>query len=434
MIIKSEKLLSSREVLTGSKYVSAVRAGSFTVFIGIYNARPFLAKLLEDLEAQTVENFPLIVVDNHSTDGSWNEIQSWPAGIRSRAKLIRNPINLGGIGSLALNSNEVESDWFITLHQDDNYMSNHLDVLSNGISQAGEQDIVIFSDMGTQDFDGIKRATTIRQSWVADLTNAQSTFRANLLQQTATWPSAAFRKNAFVSITFPWHSSTFNDAEITLLQSPKGKFKFIPRQTMLYRMNPQSESHDLNSRERVLGPFAALCRVMASDSFFTLCAGLAESERSNFANAVLEGIDIRLGESSFSEIVKMVASETMGMAWDYSETISRDQLIRTYKLADASRTIKLLGELGAFFADSESSTDQLRVSKLTDAQAELVRFLDQATPASKTPGREAQKAVLAVIAKILPLQIRRRVVALLVRIYVSFNPKSPWNLSWKPKN
>jgi glycosyltransferase involved in cell wall biosynthesis len=434
MIIKSEKLLSSREVITGSKYVSAEKTGSFTVFLGIYNAMPFLAKLLEDLEAQTVENFPLIIVDNHSTDGSWNEIQSWPEGIRSRAKLIRNPINLGGIGSLALNSTEVESDWFITLHQDDNYMSNHLDLLSSGISQAQEGDIVVFSDMGTQDFDGIKRATTIRQSWIADLTNTHSAFRANLLQQTVTWPSAAFRKDAFVSITFPWHSSTFNDAEITLLQSPKGKFKFIPQQTMLYRMNPQSESHDLNPREIVLGPFAALCRVMASDSFFTLCAELAESDRSNFAKAVLEGIEIRLGESPFSEIVKMVASETMGMAWDYSETISREQLIQTYKLADAGRTTKLLGELGAFYSNSESSTDQLRASKLTDAQAELVRLLDQATPTSNAQGRKAQKAVLALISKILPLQIRRKVVALIVGIYVIFNPKSPWSLSWKLKH
>jgi len=434
MIIKSETLLSSRQVLTGSQYSSAVSTSSFTVFLGIFNAMPFLPKLLEDLEAQTVENFPLIIVDNHSTDGSWKQIQSWPPGIRSRAKLIRNPLNIGGTGSFALNSSEIESDWVITVHQDDTYMPNHLGVLSRAISNADSSDLVVFSDMGNQDFQGNQVFTPIRQSWVADLSSQHSSFRANLVQQSVSYPSAAFRINAVLPINFGWHSSSFPDTEITLQQASKGKFRFIPELTMLYRMNPKSESHDLSPRERVLGPFASLCRVMASDSFFTLCAALPAKDRSSFANSVLEGIDIRLGESPFSEIVKMVASETMGMAWDYSESISRDQLIRTYNLAEDGRTTKLLEDLGAFYGAEDFPANDLDKSELTEAQVGLVRLLDAAIPGSNTQGGEGQKRILTLVGRLLPLPIRRQAVAFLVKIYARFDPKSPWNLSWKPKN
>jgi glycosyltransferase involved in cell wall biosynthesis len=434
MKITSEKLLTSRQVVTGLEYSSTLESSSFTVFVGIYNASPFLALLLEDLEAQTFKNFPLIVVDNRSTDDSWEQIQAWPLEIRSRAKLIRNPINLGGTGSFALNSSEVETDWVITVHQDDNYRPNHLQVLAKAISNAGKEDLVIFSDMGTQDLDGNRIFTPIRQSWVADLGSRHSSFRANLVQQSVSYPSSAFRTDAILPIQIAWHSSSFPDTEITLTQASKGQFKFIPELTMLYRMNPKSESHDLNPKERVLGPFASLCRVMASDSFLSLCATLPEKDRSSFAKSVLEGIELRLGESPFSEIVKMIASETMGLAWDYSDTVSRDQLLRTYKLAEDGRTTKLLEDLGAFYTESKFSSTSVEASETTQAQQDLVRLLDEAVPPSNVQGGGMEKAALTSIGMFLPLGIRRKVIAFLVKIYARLNPKSPWNLTWKPKH
>jgi hypothetical protein len=288
--------------------------------------------------------------------------------------------------------------------------------------------------MGTQDMDGQKIFTPIRQSWVANLESDQSAFRANLVQQSVSYPSSAFRTSGISSIQIAWHSSSFPDTEITLLQASKGSFTFVPKRTMLYRMNPKSESHDLNPRERVLGPFASLCRVMASDSFLSLCAAVPEKDRPSFAKSVLEGIDIRLGESSFSEIVKMVASETMGMAWDYSESVSRDHLLKTYRLAEDGRTTKLLRDLGEFYAEPDSPAVSSENGTLTNAEIHLVQLLDEAVPPSNTSGGRSQKALLTFIGRLLPVSIRRKVIACLVRVYSKFDPKSPWNLSWKPKH
>jgi len=432
--IRSEKLRSAREIITGTEFRKASGTNPSTVYLGIYNGVSFIASLLEQIQRQTNKNFPIIVVDNASSDDSWNQMLAWPKNVLDRAKLIRNPINLGGTGSFTLNLDQVDTEWVITMHQDDTYGPNHVAVLNKEISSSSKDDIVVFSDMGTQDMGSKRIFTPIRQSWIANLESPQSAFRANLVQQSVSYPSAAFRTKELTPIHTAWHSSSFPDTEITLLQASKGSFRFVPELTMLYRMNPKSESHDLNPKERVLGPFASLSRVMASDSFLNLCLAVQENDRQSFAKSVLAGIDIRLGESPFSEIVKLIAAESMGMAWDYTETTSRDQIVQTYKLAEDGRTTKLLEELGVFYAEVQTSPTGTHSQPISKTQIELEKLLSAATPPSNAQAGGAQRFVLTLIGRLLPLPIRRKVVSLVVRLYTKMVPTSPWNLSWKPKS
>jgi hypothetical protein len=434
MKIEAPKILDGRTIITGKGYQLSVEQNLATIYLGIHNGSRFLDSLLGQIQSQTVPNLPLIIIDNFSSDESWSQLLDWPAELLERAKLIRNPINLGGTGSLSLNVSEVETDWFITLHQDDTYMKNHVAVLLRAIADSSTEDIVFFTDMGTQDMAGKKLFTTARQSWVANLESPEAVFISNLLQQSVSYPSSAFRASAISPIRIPWHSSSFPDTEGTLLQASLGKFKFIPTRTMLYRMNPQSESHDLKPKERVLGPFASLSRVMASESFLRLCTGVPEKQRSSFSTAVLQGIDIRLGSSPFSEIVKLIASETMGLAWDYSEDVSRTQILDTYKIAEDGRTTKLLEELGALHLDSDSVKPVIQKQNLSQAQIDLEKILDEAAPPSNSQARTVQKVLLNIVGRILPLGIRRKVIGKLLQLYSRLNPQSPWNLSWKPKS
>lgn len=431
MEIKSQKLRGGREILVGPAYSNSLKTSSFTVYLGIYNAVAHLGSLHEQILAQNLKNFPVIVVDNASSDESWNQILGWPKEILDRAKLIKNPINLGGIGSLALNLDQIETEWILTMHQDDTYHANHVAVLSNQIAESSSDEVVIFSDMGTQNMLGKRIFTSIRQSWIANLESPQSAFRANLAQQSVSYPSAAFRTSGMLPIQIAWHSSSFPDTEITLLQASQGSFRFVPMLTMLYRMNPKSESHELSPKERVLGPFASLSRVMASDSFLKLCLDVREADRPSFSRSVLEGIEMRLGSSPFSEMVKLIAAETMGIAWDYTEKTSREQIMQTYRLADEGRTTKLLEELGAFYAEGSPTLTTTYDGTFSEAQIQLEKLLSIATPPSNAKASAAQQFLLNLLGRPLPLVLRRRVVSFVVRIYTKLVKKSPWNLSWK---
>lgn len=434
MRVNSEKLLKGREVLFGSDYALSVAQSNFTVFLGVYNGAQFLDSLLEQLLLQEAEGFPLLIVENASTDGSWELINSWPSQITRRAKLVRNPINVGGIGTLVLNLFEVETPWLVTLHQDDIYLANHLQTLKQSIGVASEDELVVFTDMGTVDLRGKVMASLIRQSWIADLSTRESSFIANLTQQSVSYPSAAFRASALSRANIPWHSTSFPDTEITLLQAPVGNFKFVPKQTMLYRVNPNSTSRDLDPKERILGPFASLTRVMASESFYLLCIGVQDENRSSFSKAVTRGIEMRLGESPLCELVKLIASETMALAWDYTEPTSREQILQTYKLAEDGRTTKLLEELGVFYHEGQTSPPAIQDHPFSDAQRELEKLLSAASPPSNAQAGGAQRFALTLIGRLLPLSIRRKVVSLAVRLFTKFVPTSPWNLSWKPKS
>jgi hypothetical protein len=123
----------------------------------------------------------------------------------------------------------------------------------------------------------------------------------------------------------------------------------------------------------------------------------------------------------------------MAMAWDYTEKTSREQILKTYMLAEDGRTTKLLEELGVFFSEDRSVPTNSPSQRLSDAQIELEILLSKAAPPSNTQAKRAQRFVLTFIGKLLPLRIRRKVVSFAVRLYSKFNPRSPWNLSWGPK-
>ena len=48
-----------------------------TLFLGIYNGEQYLESLFEQLQAQDSQKFNLLVIDNSSTDNSYNEISYW---------------------------------------------------------------------------------------------------------------------------------------------------------------------------------------------------------------------------------------------------------------------------------------------------------------------------------------------------------------------
>jgi hypothetical protein len=431
-----ERICSAQTVKVGSKFSELSSQSDLTVFVGLFNGQEYLDNMLRQLLAQTTQRFPILVVDNFSSDKSWETILEWPEELKSRSKMIRNPINLGGLGSFRLNLSEIETDWIVTLHQDDVYLSNHIEVLSKSIKSAKSDDLVLFTDMGTLNESGTKEnRTLVRQSWVANLANQSSSFLSNLSLQVVSYPSSAFRVSALEMQTIPWHSSSFPDTEITLQQASKGSFKFIPEQTMLYRMNPKSESNDLNPEERLLGPFASLCRVMASDSFMRLCLDVSDSDRDSFSIAILNGIETRLGESELSEIVKLIAAETMAAAWSYSEPNSRDKILEIYKVASDGRTIKLLNDLAGLYGQTGKSSE-LKSSYAMNSKTseELKKLLAGGLPASNQKANPLFKVALSFLSLFLPLPLRRKVVGALIRFVSKLLPNSAWNLNWRPKN
>ena len=73
-------------------------SSEITVFLGIYNGENYLQSLRNQLKSQKFQGFKLVVVDNASTDNSFEQLGAWKSEFGDRITLHMNDQNLGGGG------------------------------------------------------------------------------------------------------------------------------------------------------------------------------------------------------------------------------------------------------------------------------------------------------------------------------------------------
>jgi len=70
-----------------------------SVVMGVYNGEPFVGEAIESILNQTYTDFEFIVIDDGSTDSTWDTIQSY-ASRDKRVKAVKNESNIGLTRSL----------------------------------------------------------------------------------------------------------------------------------------------------------------------------------------------------------------------------------------------------------------------------------------------------------------------------------------------
>ena len=88
-ILRTERTILESDLKYDSK---------LTVYVGIYNGIKFLNGIENFLNTSSLRDFNLVIVDNSSTDGSWDILENWVNKFDLPTKVVRNPINLGGGG------------------------------------------------------------------------------------------------------------------------------------------------------------------------------------------------------------------------------------------------------------------------------------------------------------------------------------------------
>jgi glycosyltransferase involved in cell wall biosynthesis len=71
----------------------------FIIVVPLYNAKKWLGKCLKSISLQTHTNFECIMIDDKSTDGSY-EIATSLVGNDDRFKIVRNEVNVGPLANV----------------------------------------------------------------------------------------------------------------------------------------------------------------------------------------------------------------------------------------------------------------------------------------------------------------------------------------------
>lgn len=308
----------------------------------------YLESIEQQLDRQVCADFKLLVADNNSSDGTWEKIGPWVEKFGGKITLVRNPVNIGGAGSIELNSDLISTPWLTFFHQDDVYKSSHLSRLLIGITKCDEKVVAISTQMGSLNEAGNRQGTPLRAQ--QKMVNAQdvSFLPLNVRAHSVPWPATAFRTNAYIENTSPWHSTTFTDSEIILKMLCKGRVLNLDCETMYYRENPMSESHTVNPNEALVGAAVSLIRVIGSDNFKAYAISLAPGERPIFRKEILESIESRLRGYDHLALVKILLEEVLSHAWSYSDLNSLSEISLYYSEYNSIFTPALMDRLIAF--------------------------------------------------------------------------------------
>ena len=318
-----------------------------TVYLGVYNGEKYLERLFKQIQSQKTSNFRLLVVDNASTDSSFKIISGWPKKLEKiETTIIRNPINLGAAESLNHNLKFVKTKWFITIHQDDFYKSNHISTLLELINHSPNNVVGISSMMGSMSNSGNKMNSFPRSSWFHQDLDQHGQFLQNLKSQSVPFPSSGFKTEIFKKTKVLSHSSSFSDTEQTLKMLGYGKFVTSKKETMLYRENPLSESHSINNTEREIGAFVGLNRVFFSSEFKILLKELDEGKIHSFISQIILALEHRIKNKEFLRLLNLVILENTLETTGYKNIRLMKQLSGIYVDFASPLTLTLIDNLG----------------------------------------------------------------------------------------
>lgn len=302
-------LLREKRVIVGD---TSTLESRHVAYLGLYNPTRHLDSIQEWISRIDADGIPLLVVDN-SPEGAELDAaltENWTAF--ESIVYARNPINLGGFGSLSTNLDLLsKADWVTTFHQDDQYPSQHLKVHSELAGNVSADVAIVASEQESFSPKGEKLGYP-RASWfLGTKPDPVALFLANLRHHTIPFSGATFRLEMLRDVSIPWHSTSFPDTEIVLKMLPRWSSFVTPNSIVRYLENPESESHSIPESERDFGASMALVRVFGAVGFGEICKKLSENEIEGFTSALSSGVSQRLQSTQAARTTEVLALEIM---------------------------------------------------------------------------------------------------------------------------
>lgn len=91
-----------------------------SIIVPVFNARKYIRQTIESVRRQTIDNWELLLVDDHSDDGTAEYVKKYIKSIgESRIRLIEQPANLGAAAARNTGVREAKGRYLAYLDADD---------------------------------------------------------------------------------------------------------------------------------------------------------------------------------------------------------------------------------------------------------------------------------------------------------------------------
>lgn len=235
----------------------------FSICIPNYNYSNFIGKTIESVLSQSFDDFEIIIVDNASTDNSWEVIQEYKKN-DVRIKIFRNQYNIGFAPNLQRATEHATGKYLLLLSADDVMFPEALRLYNEVIIQNGSENIVLHSAFYHINSEGDKIDAVYRRKGSfhavtvpVNMADEQETFT------TEEWDSGAVIKyaietnrgiGAFLSIVYPrevWqkvegYNTTYqifpDKAFLFKLLTEEVRYIYVNRALFGYRIHTQNQN------------------------------------------------------------------------------------------------------------------------------------------------------------------------------------------------
>lgn len=148
-------------------YISTMQKPLISILTPFKNTNVFLSECIESIISQTYSNWELLIIDDHSTDESFDTVASYSKK-DSRIKLYKNPGN-GIIQALQFAFNQSKGEYITRMDSDDIMHPEKLQIMLNDLQNHGKKHVALglvsyFSD------EGISEGYSKYESWLNELT------------------------------------------------------------------------------------------------------------------------------------------------------------------------------------------------------------------------------------------------------------------------
>lgn len=208
-----------------------------TVLTTVYNGLPYLKEAIESTLKQTYSNFEFLMIDDASTDGSWECILSYTD---PRVRVVRNQHNIGQVASLNKGLQLARGEFIARLDQDDVNLPDRLKEQLEFLEKHREITIIsswehLIDSSGRRFCD-----------WRRELKNYGEFLSYILLRLCPIWhPSVMFRKDMIIKLGgFDTSYAPAEDYELwSRIAMERLNAAFVPCFHLLQRVHDKSQSY-----------------------------------------------------------------------------------------------------------------------------------------------------------------------------------------------
>ena len=286
----------------------------FEVFLGTFNAEPWIEQVISSLEAQDCAPFKVKIIDNASTDNTIALIEEIfsKSVFKNEYTLLKNKRNIGAISSFLDRLDQFDSEWIVMIHQDDIYHPDHISTLNSAIKTEGENTGVIFTAMKRIDGEGNVKISPPTLSSKLSKTDRLENFMLSLQLSPVNFPACALRVSELLKTNTSRHTTAFNDMEMLLRIMCVSDISYVPSETMHYRVYPGNAAALNSSVANDRAVFIGLVELFHSkevDQVLSLAETSSHWEK--LIASINQAIEIRIKDIDIQNLTRNMIAETL---------------------------------------------------------------------------------------------------------------------------